>query len=88
MRGYWPLWPAVTQVITIFIFIISGLQLKRGEAAAALSAVGCVAWGLTSILLLTPLLGALPLLALPLPESARPLALVGEGEADAAGPCC
>lgn len=42
---------------TFGIFVVQGLQLRRKEAAAALSARGAIAYGLASILLLTPLLG-------------------------------
>jgi len=55
----------LAKAVTVAIFVVAGLQLRRGEALTALSAVGCVAWGMASILLLTPLF-ALPLLALPL----------------------
>jgi len=44
---------------TAGIFIISGLSIKGGEAARATKAVGAVAFGLVSILLLTPLAGLL-----------------------------
>lgn len=42
---------------TTGIFIISGLNLKRGEAAQALSAWGSILYGLVTILLITPLAG-------------------------------
>jgi len=48
-----------------------GLQLKRKEAASALTAPREIAYGLASILLITPLLG---LLVVQLPLYPRPLA--------------
>ena len=42
---------------TTGIFIISGLNLKRGEATQALSAWGSILYGLITILLVTPLAG-------------------------------
>jgi sodium/bile acid cotransporter 7 len=56
--------PAYT---TTAIFILSGLSLRRGEALTALKAVSSVLFGITSILLLTPLAASLAL-ALPLPR--------------------
>ncbi|KAL6759713.1 SBF-like CPA transporter family-domain-containing protein [Haematococcus lacustris] len=50
-----------TQLITQAVFVASGLQLRQGEAATALGASGSLAFGLASILLLSPLL-AVPLL--------------------------
>ncbi|GIL55681.1 hypothetical protein Vafri_11228, partial [Volvox africanus] len=51
--------------VTFTIFIIQGVMLRRGEAEKALHAKGAIAWGLASILFLTPLvaplMGALPL---------------------------
>ena len=49
---------------TLGIFIISGLNLKRGEATQALTAWASILYGLSTILLVTPLVG---LLALRLP---------------------
>eukprot|EP00775_Hariotina_reticulata_P005264 gene5264-5499_t len=59
-------------VTTFGIFVIQGLQLRRKEAAAALSATGAITYGLVSILLLTPLLGVV---AVQLPLSPPSLAL-------------
>jgi sodium/bile acid cotransporter 7 len=61
---------------TIGIFIISGILLQKGELLAALKSVTAIAYGLTSILLLTPL-AALLVLRLPLqpPEMALGLAV-------------
>ena len=42
---------------TTGIFIISGLNLKRGETSQALSARGSILYGLVTILLITPLAG-------------------------------
>lgn len=42
---------------TTGIFIISGLNLKRGEATQALTAWGSILYGLATILLITPLAG-------------------------------
>lgn len=64
----------LSNLITIAIFVISGLQLKRGDALAAAKSTGCVTFGLVSILLLTPLL-AYVLLRLPLPDHSLPIAL-------------
>jgi predicted Na+-dependent transporter len=55
----------LNSAITFTMFVIAGLQLRQGEAAKALRAKGALAYGLTSILLLTPL-AAIPVLALPL----------------------
>eukprot|EP00878_Enallax_costatus_P028780 GHUV01031122.1.p1 GENE.GHUV01031122.1~~GHUV01031122.1.p1 ORF type:complete len:337 (+),score=111.54 GHUV01031122.1:130-1140(+) len=63
--------PAIT---TFGIFVVQGLQLRRKEAAAALSSIGAVAYGLTSILLLTPLIGLL-VVQLPLDPPALALGL-------------
>jgi hypothetical protein len=52
-------------------------QLSPACAPAAPHAAGCVIFGLASILLLTPLLGALPLMLLPIQPKA--LALVSNG---------
>ncbi|GAX73745.1 hypothetical protein CEUSTIGMA_g1197.t1 [Chlamydomonas eustigma] len=59
----------------IAIFIISGLQLKQGEALKALQAAGSVIYGLSSILLLGPLVLAPAILASPLEPSALKLGL-------------
>lgn len=61
---------------TIGIFFISGLLLQRGESLAALRSTVAVAYGLTTVLLLTPLL-ALAIVRLPLqpPEVALGLAI-------------
>ncbi|KAI8472893.1 MAG: putative sodium bile acid cotransporter [Monoraphidium minutum] len=67
--------PGLTALVTTAMFVISGLQLRQGEAAQALKARGAVAYGLASILLLTPL-AALAVLRLPLqPELAVGLAV-------------
>eukprot|EP00882_Tetradesmus_deserticola_P007536 GHRQ01007936.1.p1 GENE.GHRQ01007936.1~~GHRQ01007936.1.p1 ORF type:complete len:397 (+),score=77.04 GHRQ01007936.1:714-1904(+) len=63
--------PALT---TFGIFVVQGLQLRRKEAAAALSASGAIAYGLAAILLLTPLLG-LAAVQLPLQPPALALGL-------------
>ncbi|GLI65334.1 hypothetical protein VaNZ11_008880, partial [Volvox africanus] len=51
--------------VTFTIFIVQGVMLRKGEAEKALDAKGAIAWGLASILFLTPLVaplaGALPL---------------------------
>ncbi|KAL4858529.1 putative sodium/metabolite cotransporter [Chlorella vulgaris] len=52
-------------VATVFIFIISGLLLQRGETAAALRATSALAYGLLAILAVTPL-AAFGVLRLPL----------------------
>ncbi|GBF95580.1 sodium metabolite cotransporter, chloroplastic-like [Raphidocelis subcapitata] len=57
--------PGVNAFVTTAMFVISGLQLKQGEAARALQARGAVAFGLASILLITPLFSRAAL-ALPL----------------------
>lgn len=57
---------------TTGIFILSGLSLKRGEAATAFKALSSVIFGCTSILLLTPLAAAL---ALQLPLQPKEFAL-------------
>jgi sodium/bile acid cotransporter 7 len=63
-------------VATVFIFIISGLLLQRGETAAALRATSALAYGLLAILAVTPL-AAFGVLRLPLapPEVALGLAV-------------
>lgn len=61
---------------TIGIFFISGLLLQRGESLAALRSTVAVAYGLVTVLLITPLL-ALAIVRLPLqpPEVALGLAI-------------
>ena len=56
------------------IFIISGLGLRRGEAARALSAWGAILFGAASILAVTPL-AALAVQRLPLGSSELTLGL-------------
>ena len=61
---------------TTGIFIISGLNLKRGEATQALSAWGSILYGLVTILLITPLAGFVAIrLPLQPPELAFGLAV-------------
>ncbi len=56
-----------TQYIAVsFIFLISGLLLRTDEILAAVSAWPATLWGCVSILLLTPVLGALIAVRLPL----------------------
>lgn len=45
------------QFTTFGIFVISGLNLKRGETSQALTAWASIIYGLATILLITPLLG-------------------------------
>lgn len=61
---------------TIGIFFISGLLLQKGESLAALRSTAAVAYGLITVLLVTPLL-ALGIVRLPLqpPEVALGLAI-------------
>uniref|UniRef100_A0A383W3M5 Bile acid:sodium symporter n=1 Tax=Tetradesmus obliquus TaxID=3088 RepID=A0A383W3M5_TETOB len=62
----------IPALATFGIFFVQGVQLRRKEAASALSAKAEIAYGLLFILLLTPLLG---LLVAQLPLNPRPLAL-------------
>lgn len=66
----------IQKFATIGIFIIQGLNLKRGEALKAANSWGSALYGLVAVLLLTPLL-ALPVQALPFvrPELAFGLAV-------------
>lgn len=57
---------------TCGIFFLQGLCLRRGEAMKALSLTGCVAFGLASILLFTPMAA---FLALQVPVEPHALAL-------------
>lgn len=68
--------PGLNAFVTTAMFVLSGLQLRQGEALRALRSGGAVAYGLASILLLTPL-AALAVLKLPLqpPELALGLAV-------------
>ncbi|KIZ05282.1 hypothetical protein MNEG_2671 [Monoraphidium neglectum] len=68
--------PNLTAFVTTAMFVISGLQLRQGEALQALKARGAVAFGIISILLITPLI-SLAVLRLPLhpPELAIGLAV-------------
>jgi len=59
---------------TFSIFVIQGLSLRRGEAAAALRARGAVAYGAAAVLLITPL-AALVAVRLPLQPPALALGL-------------
>ena len=61
---------------TVGIFIVSGLLLQRGEMLSALRSTAALAYGLTAILAVTPLL-AFAVLRLPLqpPEMALGLAV-------------
>ncbi|GBF96502.1 hypothetical protein Rsub_09844 [Raphidocelis subcapitata] len=61
----------VPALATFGIFTVQGLQLRRREAAAALTMRREIAYGLAAILLVTPLLG---LLVAQLPLQPRPLA--------------
>ena len=61
--------------VIVAMFIASGLQIKRGEAAQALRATGSVAYGLASIFLLGPLVLAPLILTLPLQPPAIGLGL-------------
>lgn len=61
----------IPALATFGIFLVQGLQLRRKEAMAALTAKREIAYGLVSILLITPLLG---LLVAQLPLNPRPLA--------------
>lgn len=58
--------------VLLLVLAMQGLQLRRKEAAAALSATGAITYGLLSILLITPLMG---LLAVQLPLQPPALAL-------------
>ena len=61
---------------TVAIFVISGLLLQRGETLAAVRSTAALAYGLTAILAITPLV-AFGVLRLPLapPEMALGLAV-------------
>eukprot|EP00208_Stichococcus_sp_RCC1054_P003830 CAMPEP_0206141098 /NCGR_PEP_ID=MMETSP1473-20131121/11778_1 /ASSEMBLY_ACC=CAM_ASM_001109 /TAXON_ID=1461547 /ORGANISM="Stichococcus sp, Strain RCC1054" /LENGTH=354 /DNA_ID=CAMNT_0053535511 /DNA_START=65 /DNA_END=1125 /DNA_ORIENTATION=+ len=66
----------IQKFATIGIFIIQGLNLRRGEALRAASSWGAALYGLAAVLFITPLM-ALPVQALPLgrPELAFGLAV-------------
>lgn len=66
----------IQRFATIGIFIIQGLNLKRGEAVKAASSWGSALYGVAAVLLFTPLL-AVPVQALPFarPELAFGLAV-------------
>ncbi|PNW78481.1 hypothetical protein CHLRE_09g395700v5 [Chlamydomonas reinhardtii] len=68
LQPSWGLAASKTQLqtaVTFTIFVLQGVMLRQGEAKKALGAAGAIAWGMASILLITPLLaplaGALPL---------------------------
>ncbi|KAG2454170.1 hypothetical protein HYH02_001205 [Chlamydomonas schloesseri] len=68
LQPSWGLAASKTQLqtaVTFTIFVLQGVMLRQGEAKKALGAAGAIAWGLASILVITPLLaplaGALPL---------------------------
>jgi len=78
LQPTWGAAAAKTQLqsyVTVAIFVISGLQLRRGEAFQALKSLGSLAYGLASILLLSPLLLGPVLLSLPLQPPALALGL-------------
>ncbi|KAG2432615.1 hypothetical protein HXX76_008955 [Chlamydomonas incerta] len=68
LQPSWGLAAAKTELqaaVTFTIFVLQGVMLRQGEAKKALGAAGAIAWGMASILIITPLLaplaGALPL---------------------------
>jgi len=66
---YMAQWPIAQFVAVAIIFVCSGLVLRTDEIRAALSAWSASLWGLLSILLVTPVIGALIAFQLPLDPS-------------------